>query len=161
MEVVKNYKQLVNEHVQRSKLTPNDKPSYVCTPDREIQPNGFFCTLTVGGQTYCTPNWQKTKKGAELEAAKIACEKLNLQKINAEIKAEKAEALKREGVVSEGGKPAHNGRKAVASNGTTPVAPPVQTKPGTGGKKDICKLSSKALETKLNAENMNSKNGYF
>lgn len=82
----KNFKQLINEHCQREKV---EKAEYVCTPDQEKNPNGFFCTLTVGGQSYCTPNWQKTKKSAELEAAKIACDKLNLQKTNTELKAEK------------------------------------------------------------------------
>ena len=75
MEVVKNEKQLVNEHCQREKL-PN--PNYICTPDQEKTPNGFFCTLTVNGQTFCTSNWQKSKKNAELEAAKLACKKLNI-----------------------------------------------------------------------------------
>ena len=86
MDAAKNQKQLINEHCQREKL-PN--PTYVCTPDQEKNPNGFFCTLSVGGQSFCTSNWQKTKKNAELEAAKLACGKMSLVQTNAEMKAMK------------------------------------------------------------------------
>lgn len=77
-EVTKNEKQLVNEYCQREKL-PN--PAYVCTPDNEKITKGFFCTLTVNGETFSTPNCEKTKKNAELVAAKLAVKKLSITEV--------------------------------------------------------------------------------
>lgn len=103
MDSGKNAKQLVNEYCQREKL-PN--PAYVCTPDREKSPNGYFCVLTVSGQTFRTINVIKSKKNAELEAAKLACEKLKIQAQSTEPKESKKSAAKN---INPTGQPKTNG----------------------------------------------------
>merc|ERR1711973_22918 len=86
MSLVKNAKQLLNEHCQREKL-PN--PSYVSAASSSGY--GFMCTLTVCGQTFTTPSSCQTKKVAELEAAKVAVSQLNIQEVKSEPKEKKSE----------------------------------------------------------------------
>jgi len=103
--ISKNEKQLVNEYCQREKF---NNPLYVCTPDNEKITKGFFCTLTVNGETFCTPNWEKSKKLAELEAAKLAVKKLTITdeglSANKRKQAPKDEDGKTEGKESKKGK---------------------------------------------------------
>ena len=48
--VEKNPKQLVSEYCQREKIA---QPQYQCTADgQEGQAKGFFCTLTLGKNTF-------------------------------------------------------------------------------------------------------------
>lgn len=81
--MAKNQKQIVNEYCQELK----HKPVYVCTPQvhttytygtNTSQINGFHCTLTIGDQSFSTTHYKKSKKEAELEAAKLAYEKLGI-----------------------------------------------------------------------------------
>lgn len=83
--MVKNAKQLINEHCQREKLP---SPVYEAIW-QEIR--GFTCCLTVCGRTFRTPTKHQTKKIAELEAAKIAVEQLNIKEIKSEAKEQRSE----------------------------------------------------------------------
>jgi len=85
--VEKNAKMLVSEHCQREHITP----TYQVTSDPpEGQPQGFFCALTIGTETYTIPEREKTKKAAETSAAKVACNQLNLIQQFFEVKKTKA-----------------------------------------------------------------------
>jgi len=114
-QTYRNEKQLVNEHCQREKL---GNPVYTCTTNSDEKVPNFFCTLTIGATSFCTPNWEKTKKGAILVAAKLAVAKFNLtQQSGADKKPrERDPAKKPNGVKTEGRLPKQtNGDSTVAT----------------------------------------------
>lgn len=75
----RNEKQLVNEYTQHIHIDP---PQYHCWPESNMKGAHFFCTMSVASQSFSTKQAYRTKKLAEMEAAKLACEALNLRKVN-------------------------------------------------------------------------------
>ena len=75
MNYQQDFKQLLKLYTVNGNF---DAPLYHCQQDSVQLPCNYYCSLVVCGQTYSTTYAHPSKNLAESEAAKLACEQLNL-----------------------------------------------------------------------------------
>lgn len=71
----RSYKDIINDHAMESNFEP---PLYHCQQDSIKLPCKYYCSLLVCGKTFSIATPYATIQIAEMQAAKLACEKLNL-----------------------------------------------------------------------------------